>query len=145
MNVYTAVESWSASRSISLPHLAGGGYRRWQRNACWQLQDRQNQRELLWMVFSRLIDVIVKHVPSGWISEPAFMAAFAGIQRFDWHGLWIAKAVAAIWRLHPDWRLGQLVANIAAWSEQDVWDVEEDTLMQEIQRHLDQAGVAASK
>ena len=57
----------------------------------------------------------------------------------------VLEAVAAIWRLHPDWRLGQLVANIAAWSEQDVWDVEEDLLMQEIHRHLNQADVAASK
>ena len=53
---------WSASHFISLPHLARGGRWRRGRDECLRLQDRQNRRELLWMVLSALIDVIVKHV-----------------------------------------------------------------------------------
>lgn len=70
----------SASRCSSLPHLAGRGYRRWGGIECLRRQDPQNRHELLWMIFRGLIDLIGKHVSSGWIAEPAFMATWAGIQ-----------------------------------------------------------------
>jgi hypothetical protein len=28
-------------------------------------------------------------------------------------------------REYPDWRLGRLVANVAGWAEQELWDVED--------------------
>jgi hypothetical protein len=46
---------------------------------------------------------------------------------------------------YPEWRLGQLVANLAAWArqptEQDetaIWDVEDEELLLAIKRHLAQ-------
>ena len=51
----------------------------------------------------------------------------------------VLEAIEKIWRLHPDWRLGQLVCNLAAWSDPTqniVWDIEDDSLMAEVERHL---------
>ena len=53
----------------------------------------------------------------------------------------VLEQLEKIWRLHPDWRLGQLVSNIAAWADPDqgsVWDIEDDALVAEIERHLHQ-------
>jgi uncharacterized protein YihD (DUF1040 family) len=53
----------------------------------------------------------------------------------------VLEHVARLWRLHPDWRLGQLIANVAAWTDSTrdlVWDIEDDVLVAEIQRHLGQ-------
>lgn len=41
-----------------------------------------------------------------------------------------------MWRLYPDWRLGQLLTNVADWAGQPVWDLEEDALVSQIRRHL---------
>jgi hypothetical protein len=30
---------------------------------------------------------------------------------------------------YPAWRFGQLIANVAGWADQDVWDVEDDRLL----------------
>lgn len=51
----------------------------------------------------------------------------------------VLQEIEKVWRLHPDWRLGQLVCNLAAWidsSENIVWDVEDDALMAEAQQHV---------
>ncbi len=37
---------------------------------------------------------------------------------------------------YPDWRLGQLVANVAGWADQDVWDVEDERLLEAAKLHL---------
>ena len=53
----------------------------------------------------------------------------------------VLEQVERIWRLHPDWRLGQLICNLAAWADPTqniVWDIEDDTLIAEIQQHLSQ-------
>jgi len=53
----------------------------------------------------------------------------------------VLQEIERIWRLHPDWRLGQLVCNLAAWADPTqnvVWDVEDDVLVAEAQRHLEQ-------
>ena len=50
----------------------------------------------------------------------------------------VLQEIEKVWRLHPDWRLGQLVCNLAAWidaSQNIVWDVEDDALVAEAQRH----------
>lgn len=44
--------------------------------------------------------------------------------------------IEKIWQVYPDMRLGQLIANLAAWAEVSVWDIEEDVLVDEIERHL---------
>lgn len=51
----------------------------------------------------------------------------------------VLKEIERIWRLYPDWRLGQLITNAADWAEQSVWDLEEDVLLAEIRRHLAQS------
>ena len=47
--------------------------------------------------------------------------------------------VEELWRKFPDWRLGQLMCNVAAWSDpapEAVWDVEDDEVVAQIQKHL---------
>ena len=51
----------------------------------------------------------------------------------------VLKEIEKVWRLHPDWRLGQLVCNLASWidaSENLVWDVEDDALIAEAKQHV---------
>ncbi|MBW3539175.1 MAG: hypothetical protein KY476_02800 [Planctomycetes bacterium] len=50
----------------------------------------------------------------------------------------VLERVGDMWRRHPDWRLGQLLCNVATWAEDDVWDIEEDVLTAEIDRHIEQ-------
>jgi uncharacterized protein YihD (DUF1040 family) len=53
----------------------------------------------------------------------------------------VLKEIEKMWRLHPDWRLGQLLCNLAAWvdpTQNFVWDLEDDVLIAEVQRHLEQ-------
>jgi hypothetical protein len=45
---------------------------------------------------------------------------------------------------YPDWRMGQLIANVAGWADQDVWDVEDDQLLQAARLHLEQLPSASS-
>ena len=41
---------------------------------------------------------------------------------------------------YPDWRLGQLVSNLAAWAKGadqiHIWDIEDSELVEAAQRHL---------
>jgi uncharacterized protein YihD (DUF1040 family) len=48
----------------------------------------------------------------------------------------VLQAVEKIWQRYPDMRLGQLISNLADWAEESVWDIEEDALVAEIERHL---------
>jgi hypothetical protein len=50
----------------------------------------------------------------------------------------LLEAVAELCRRYPDWRLGQLVANVAGWADQDVWDVEDEQLLAAARLHLQQ-------
>lgn len=52
----------------------------------------------------------------------------------------VLALVERMWRLYPDWRLGQLLENVATWAEQPLWELEEDALVAEIERHLAQTG-----
>jgi hypothetical protein len=36
----------------------------------------------------------------------------------------------------PDWRFGQLVSNVAGWADVDVWDVEDEQLLDAIRAYL---------
>jgi NADPH-dependent curcumin reductase CurA len=48
----------------------------------------------------------------------------------------VLAAIAELWRHHPDWRLGQLVANVAGWTDIEIWDVEDEQLIEAVRQHL---------
>ena len=41
----------------------------------------------------------------------------------------LLEVLAELRRRYPAWRFGQLVANVAGWADQEVWDVEDDALL----------------
>ncbi len=52
-----------------------------------------------------------------------------------------AELIAAILELgerYPNWRLAQLIANVAGWADQDIWDVEDEQLLAAARLHLQQ-------
>ena len=58
----------------------------------------------------------------------------------------VLHEIEKLWRQYPDWRLGQLICNLAAWADPTqnvVWDIEDAALLAEIERHLQQNGTAA--
>ena len=53
-----------------------------------------------------------------------------------------AELLAAIMELcerYPEWRFGQLVSNVAGWTDQEIWDVEDKQLLQAARLHLKQS------
>ncbi len=50
----------------------------------------------------------------------------------------LLAAIAALTEQYPDWRLGQLVSNVAGWADQVVWDVEDERLLEAARSHLHQ-------
>ena len=50
----------------------------------------------------------------------------------------LLTAIADLCRRYPDWRLGQLIANVAGWADQDIWDVEDEQLLAAARSHLQQ-------
>jgi hypothetical protein len=50
----------------------------------------------------------------------------------------LMEAVAELQRRYPAWRLGQLIANVAGWADQEIWDVEDEQLLAAAQLHLQQ-------
>jgi hypothetical protein len=71
----------------------------------------------------------------------------------------LLQALAEMWELYPEWRLGQLVQNVASWARQPTepidptWDVEDEEFLNTIREHVakrtaqlraDGPGVAAS-
>lgn len=44
----------------------------------------------------------------------------------------LLRGVEALWKQYPHWRLGQLICNVAGWAEVDVWDVEDEQLLEAI-------------
>lgn len=40
---------------------------------------------------------------------------------------------------YPHWRFGQLIANIAGWADETVWDVEDEQLLQAARLHLQES------
>jgi hypothetical protein len=45
---------------------------------------------------------------------------------------------------YPDWRFGQLVANVAGWADREIWDVEDEQLLAAGQLHLQQLAPLAA-
>jgi len=50
----------------------------------------------------------------------------------------LLATIGELCRRYPDWRLGQLVANVAGWANQEIWDVEDDQLLAAALSHLQQ-------
>ena len=42
----------------------------------------------------------------------------------------LLATIAELSQRYPDWRLGQLVANVAGWADQEIWDVEDEQLLE---------------
>ena len=61
----------------------------------------------------------------------------------------LLAVVAKLCQRYPDWRLGQLIANVAGWADQEIWDVEDEQLLEAARLHLEQltpmAPVASSR
>jgi hypothetical protein len=55
----------------------------------------------------------------------------------------LLAAITELCRRYPDWRLGQLDANVAGWADQEIWGVEDDQLLEAAQLHLEQLTPAA--
>lgn len=50
----------------------------------------------------------------------------------------LLAAIAQLCERYPNWRLGQLIANVAGWSDQEIWDVEDEQLLEAARQHLEQ-------
>jgi hypothetical protein len=50
----------------------------------------------------------------------------------------LLAAITASCQRYPNWRLGQLVANVAGWADQEIWDVEDEQLLEAARLHLEQ-------
>ena len=56
----------------------------------------------------------------------------------------LLASVAELCQKYPDWRLGQLIANVAGWADQDVWDVEDEHRLEAARLHLEQLASSAA-
>ena len=45
-------------------------------------------------------------------------------------------ALAELRRRYPEWRLGQLISNVAGWADHDIWDIEDEQLLTAVKEHL---------
>ncbi len=50
----------------------------------------------------------------------------------------LLKRVDELSRRYPDWRLGQLLCNVAGWADADAWDAEDEQLLAAAEAHLAQ-------
>ena len=50
----------------------------------------------------------------------------------------LLESIAQLWERYPNWRFGQLVSNVAGWTDIDAWDVEDGQLLAAAQAHLQQ-------
>ena len=48
----------------------------------------------------------------------------------------LVDALAELRRRYPEWRYGQLIANLAGWADQNVWDIEDEQLLAAAEEHL---------
>lgn len=53
----------------------------------------------------------------------------------------IFKALAEMSERYPEWRFGQMVANVSFWAKgpttQAIWDVEDQQFLETIKKHLE--------
>lgn len=48
----------------------------------------------------------------------------------------LLEALGELSRQYPDWRMGQLICNVAGWSDVEVWDLEDGELLEVVRNHL---------
>lgn len=48
----------------------------------------------------------------------------------------LMEAIAELRRRYPDWRLGQLLVNVAGWADREIWDIEDEQLLAAARSHL---------
>jgi hypothetical protein len=48
----------------------------------------------------------------------------------------LLATIAELCEKYPDWRLGQLVANAAGWADQNIWNIDDEQLLEAARRHL---------
>lgn len=51
----------------------------------------------------------------------------------------LLAAIAQLCERYPNWRFGQLVANVAGWADQGIWDVEDEQFLEAARQHLEQS------
>ncbi|HYV38626.1 MAG TPA: hypothetical protein VE988_23275 [Gemmataceae bacterium] len=47
----------------------------------------------------------------------------------------LLAAITELCQRYPNWRFGQLVANVAGWADQEIWDVEDEQLLEAVRLH----------
>jgi hypothetical protein len=50
----------------------------------------------------------------------------------------LPATIAELCERHPRWRLGQLIANVAGWADQEIWDIEDQQFLAAARLHLAQ-------
>lgn len=48
----------------------------------------------------------------------------------------LIDVIAELCRRYPNWRFGQLVANVAGWADVDQWDIDDEQLLEAARNHL---------
>jgi len=51
----------------------------------------------------------------------------------------LLATIAELCQQYPNWRFGQLVANVSDWADQPIWDVEDEKLLEAARQHLEQS------
>jgi hypothetical protein len=51
----------------------------------------------------------------------------------------LLEVIARLCEQYPEWRFGQLVANVAGWADQAIWDVTDQQLIEAARLQLQQA------
>ena len=51
----------------------------------------------------------------------------------------LIEVLVELRRRYPAWRFGQLIANVAGWADKELWDIEDDELLQTARSHLEAA------
>jgi hypothetical protein len=61
----------------------------------------------------------------------------------------IAKLLEQLSQLHPEWRFGQLVANVSTWAKgptvESVWDVEDEEFIKAAEEHIRSSTASAGR
>lgn len=53
----------------------------------------------------------------------------------------VLDILAKVAEKYPQWRMGQLVANLSGWADRDIWDMEDEELIEAARSHLEQRAV----
>ena len=54
----------------------------------------------------------------------------------------LMAAITELSQRYPDWRFGQLISNLAGWTDQEIWDVEDQQLLEAARLHLQQGATS---